>query len=89
MGSAKVDAGVVMTEFILPETVASQLQRLPYPVKLCSPSGETLGCFVPAVDPSLYEIEGGDLTVEELRAIEQSTDWYSTEEVLQHLEKLQ
>jgi hypothetical protein len=77
-----------MTELILPETVASQLQGLPYPVKLCNPSGETLGCFVPAIDPSLYEIEGADLTEEELREIEKSTDWYSTEEVLQHLEKL-
>jgi hypothetical protein len=62
---------------------------LPHPVKLCNPSGETLGCFVPAVDPSLYEIEGPEPSEEELRAVEQSTEWYSTEQVLQHLEKLQ
>jgi hypothetical protein len=77
-----------MTQLTLPETVAAQLQGLAHPIKLCAPSGETLGSFLPAVDPSQYEIEGGEPTEEELRTIEQSTEWYTTQEVLQHLEKL-
>ena len=77
-----------MSELILPEIVATQLQGLSHPVHLCDPSGKKLGCFVPAFDPSLYEIEGPEPTEEELREVEQSTEWYSTDEVLKHLEKL-
>ena len=78
-----------MSELILPETVATQLQGLFHPIHLCDASGKRLGCFVPAVDLSQYEIEGPEPTEEELREIEQSTEWYTTQEVLQHLEKLQ
>lgn len=73
----------------MPETVATQLQGLPHPVNLCDASGKTLGCFVPAVDLSLYEIKGPEPTETELREIEHSTEWYSTQEVLQRLEKIQ
>lgn len=78
-----------MSELILPETVAAQLQSFSHPVHLCDPSGKRLGRFVPQMDLSEYEIVGPDPTEEELCAIEQSTEWYSTDEVLGHLEKLQ
>jgi hypothetical protein len=77
-----------MSELILPETVATQLQGLSQPVHLCDASGKRLGCFVPAWDPSEYEELEPDLSDEELRRIEQSSEWYSTKEVLRHLEKL-
>ena len=77
-----------MNDLVMPEIVASQLQGLPHPVNLCSASGEMLGCFVPRVDPSLYEIVGPVPTEEELQEIEQSTEWYSTAQVLRHLEDL-
>jgi hypothetical protein len=77
-----------MSELILPESVAVQLQGLTDPIYLCDPSGKRLGRFVPAIDLSDYEILGPDLSEEELREIEQSSEWYSTEEVLQHLERL-
>jgi hypothetical protein len=77
-----------MNELVIPETIASQLQGLPHPVRICAPTGKLIGCFLPVVDPSLYEIEGADLTAAELQEIENSTEWYSTSEILRHLEKL-
>jgi hypothetical protein len=77
-----------MSELILPETVASQLQGLSQPVHLCDATGKRLGRFVPAVHPSAYEDLEPDLNDEELRRIEESSEWYSTDEVLCHLEKL-
>jgi hypothetical protein len=77
-----------MTEFVLPEIVATQLQGFAHPVNLCDASGKKLGCFVPAVDLSEYEVLGPEPTEEELRRAEESDDWYSTDDVLRHLEKL-
>ena len=59
-----------MSELILPETVATQLQGLSCPVHLRDASGKRLGCFVPSVDPSEYEELEPDLSDEELRGIE-------------------
>lgn len=77
-----------MNELVMPETIASQLQGLPHTVNLCNASGKILGCFVPAVDPSLYEVVGPEPSADELAQIEMSTEWYSTDEVLRHLENL-
>ena len=77
-----------MNEIVVPDTIVSQLQGLPHPINLCSASGKKLGCFVPTVDPSLYEIVGPEPSEEELDRIEQSTEWYSTDDVQRHLEKL-
>jgi hypothetical protein len=77
-----------MNDFILPDPVASQLQGLPYPVHLCDASGKKVGTFVPSVDVTKHEIVGPEPGDEELRKAEQSTEWYSTDEVLRHLESL-
>ena len=78
-----------MNELVMPANVASQLQGLPNPVKLCNPAGKAIGCFVPTIDASLYEIEGPEPTDVQLREAEAATEWYSTADVLRHLEKLQ
>jgi len=77
-----------MSELILPDAIATQLQGLVHPIQLVDASGKKLGCFVPAIDPSDYEDLEPDLSAEELRQIEQSSEWYTTDEVLRHLEKL-
>jgi hypothetical protein len=77
-----------MSDLVLPEVIANQLQGLPHPVHLCNAAGKTLGYFVPAADASDVEELGPDLSPEELRHIEQSCEWYSTDEVLRQLEKL-
>jgi hypothetical protein len=77
-----------MSELILPDAVATQLQGLSHPIQLCDASGKRLGCFVPAVDRSVYDELEPDLSDEELRCLERSTEWYTTTEVVRHLEKL-
>lgn len=77
-----------MTEFILPDSIASQLQGLGHTVSLLDPSGKKVGTFVPEIDLTKYDIVGGEPTEEELRGAEKSTEWFTTEEVLRHLESL-
>jgi hypothetical protein len=77
-----------MSEFTLPEPIARQLEGLPFPVYLFDASGKKLGCFIPVVDAREYEELEPELSDEELRRIEQSDEWYSTDEVLRHLGNL-
>jgi hypothetical protein len=78
-----------MSTYILPDKVAAELAQLGETAQLCDASGRSLGYFVPVVDPSHYEIIGPEPTDEELAEIEKSTEWYTTAEVLRHLESLQ
>ncbi|HZZ30101.1 MAG TPA: hypothetical protein VFE46_19040 [Pirellulales bacterium] len=78
-----------MGNFVIPAELAAQLAGLPHPVNLCDASGKKLGYFVPAIESSDYEIVGPDLSPEEYRKIEQSSEWHTTAEVLRHLESLQ
>jgi hypothetical protein len=78
-----------MSQFILSANSLPQLATLTHPVDLCDSSGKVLGRFVPKFDLSEWEIVGDDLTDEELRKREQSTERrYSTAEVIAHLESL-
>ncbi|MEX2092358.1 MAG: hypothetical protein WD971_06755 [Pirellulales bacterium] len=77
-----------MNDFVLPDPIASQLQGFPHVVSLCDASGKKIGTFVPTIDLSQYEIVGPEPSEEELREAEQSIEWYSTQEVLRHLENL-
>lgn len=77
-----------MSAHVLPENVAADLGRLASTTELGNSSGRVIGFFIPAVDPSEYEIIGDELTPEELERIRQSDEWYTTEEVLRHLESL-
>lgn len=77
-----------MSEFLLPDPVAFQLQGLHSPVHLVDATGKTLGTFVPKVELSQFEVIEPKLTDEQLQSIESSTEWYSTAEVKRHLESL-
>ena len=44
---------------------------------------------MPKFDMSEWEIVGPEASDEELRKREQSTEWYTTEEVLAHLKSLE
>ena len=77
-----------MSEFVLPDSIASQLLGLDHAVPLFDPSGKKVGTFLPEIDLSQYEIVGPELSEEELRAAEESTEWFTTKEVLRHLESL-
>jgi hypothetical protein len=77
-----------MSDFVLPDTLAFQLQGFGHPVHLVDSSGKKVGTFVPAIDLSQYEVVGPEPTEEDLRAAEESTEWFTTEQVLRHLEGL-
>jgi len=77
-----------MTQITLDATLATRLSTLAAPVELCDPSGRILGRFVPVVDLSELEFDAPEVSDEELDRREQSTEWYTTEEVLAHLKKL-
>jgi hypothetical protein len=78
-----------MTQIILDAGLAGQLNGLSHAVELCDPSGRVLGRFVPKFDLSEWEPISPDVSEEELDRREQSSEWYSTEQVLAHLKSLE
>jgi hypothetical protein len=78
-----------MTQVILDASMRSKLFDLRQPLDLCDESGKIIAHVIPVLDPADYEpVPPPELTEEELRAIEQSSRWYTSEEVLKHLESL-
>ena len=78
-----------MTQITLDATLSGTLHSLGQAVELCDPSGKVLGRFVPLIDLSEWEPVTPEAGEEELDRREQSTEWYSTEEVLAHLKNLE
>ena len=78
-----------MTRITVDATLSGQLHELTQVVELCDPSGRVLGQFVPALDPSEWEVVGPEASEEELDRRERSNEKrYTTAEVLAYLEKL-
>ena len=77
-----------MTKITLDENWSSKLHELTDDAELCDPSGRVLGHFIPYVDMSEWEPISPEASEEELELREQSSEWYTSEEVLAHLEKL-
>jgi hypothetical protein len=80
---------VPMNQILLDASVSSKLANLGSPIELCDPSGRVLGRFVPLVNMSEWEPVSAGASEEELDRREQSTEWYSTAEVLAHLKSLE
>jgi hypothetical protein len=78
-----------MTQIILDTSISSKLHDLTQPVELCDPAGRILGEFVPRIDMSEWEPLSPAASEEELDRREQSEDWYTTEEVMAHLKRLE
>jgi hypothetical protein len=81
----------MMTRITVDAALSSKLSEATEAVELCDSSGRVLGRFFPAPDLSQYEPDSLEPQVsdEELRRREQSEKWYTTEEVLDHLRKLE
>lgn len=77
-----------MTRIMLDAAFLSKLRNLTEPLEICNESGQVLGRFFPAPDLSQYAPLEPQVSDEELSRREQSTEWFSTAEVLAHLEKL-
>jgi hypothetical protein len=77
-----------MSRITVDASLSSLLYGLTQPVELCDPSGRILGRFVPLIDLTEWEPVTPGVSEEELDRRAQSTDWYSTSEVLEYLRKL-
>jgi hypothetical protein len=78
-----------MTRITLDAALSSQLCELGEAAELCDPAGRVLGRFVPALDPAQWEAVTPEATQAELERREQSTEWYTTQEVLTRLSRLE
>ena len=78
-----------MTQIIVDAALRSQLRGLTEPLDLCDETGKVLAHVVLALNQDDYEpCEPPVLSEEELRKRENSSRWYTSEEVLKHLENL-
>jgi hypothetical protein len=78
-----------MPKITLDEALSSKLHQLTEDAELCDPSGRVLGYFIPQVDMSEWEPVSPGASEEELERRALSTEWYTSAEVLAHLEKLE
>lgn len=78
-----------MSQIIVDTALSSKLGQQFHPVELCDPDGRVLGQFIPKIDLSQYEPLEPQVSEEELDRREQSTEWYTTEEVLAYLKSLE
>ena len=76
-----------MTKVILDAAQRRKLLDLTQPLEIWDESGRLLGRFIPILDSSRCKGVEPQLSEEELQRREQEPD-YSTEEVLDYLEKL-
>ena len=78
-----------MTQIIFDAGLRSKLGNLKQPLDLCDESGKILAHVVPAFNLDDWEpVPPPELSPEELKRIEQSTKWYTSDEVLRHLASL-
>jgi hypothetical protein len=77
-----------VTQIKLDADLSRKLREMSSAVELCDPSGRVLGQFVPIVDMSEWEAVTPEASEEELDRREKSDVWYTTEQVLAHLQKL-
>ncbi len=74
-----------MSRITVSRELKEQLQRVKSLAELCDENGEVIGCFVPERERSCLEPQ---VSEEELKRREKSTEWYTTEQVIRHLESL-
>ena len=76
-----------MTRITIDPELQEQLHALTEPAELCDEEGRVIGRFVPQVDAGAYFPLTPQVSEDELRRREESTDWSTTAEVLDHLGK--
>lgn len=77
-----------MTRIIVDNELRSKLHNLAHPLELCDDSGRILARLIPALDPSLYNLEPQISHEEFLRRLNAKEKSYTTAEVLAYLERL-
>jgi hypothetical protein len=79
----------VMTRITLDAELAQKLHELSQSVELCDPSGRVVGRFVPLIDLSEWEPMSPEASPEELERRANSTEWFTFDEVMEHLRNLE
>jgi hypothetical protein len=75
----------IMTRIVIDASLQEKLKQLGTDAELCDDAGNVFGRFVPLIDLSVWEPVSPEASEEELDRREQSTEWYTTEQVLQRL----
>ena len=77
-----------MTRITIDAELRARLHNLIEPLELCDEAGKVVARVKPVFDSTQWEPLDPQISEEELDAREKSTVWYTTEEVLRHLEQL-
>ena len=77
-----------MTRVTVDAELRARLLNLTEHLELCDENGKVLARVRPVFDPSDWEPLEPPCSEEELDQLEKSSEWYTTEEVLKHLENL-
>jgi len=77
-----------MTRITLDAELRSKLGDLSKPIELCDERGAVVAEITPKVDPTTLECWEPAIDQAELRRIEEENRWYTTDEVIRHLENL-
>jgi hypothetical protein len=80
---------MVMSHITLDAATAQQLKQAKELIEVRDPSGHVIGHFTPEIDPSAWELVGHELTEEEEERIYKEDKWYTFEEVMAHLKRLE
>jgi hypothetical protein len=78
-----------MTRVTVDDTLRSKLANFSVPVDICDDDGRVLAHVVPSASAGEYLFEEPVFDETELRRQEAAGTWYSTEEVLEHLQSLE
>jgi hypothetical protein len=81
-----------MTRVIADEGLKARLKDFSESLEICDESGNLVGYFQPLPTPihdrEIYDWAKKEFTEEELERARQSTEWYTTEQVLEYLRSL-
>jgi hypothetical protein len=78
-----------MTKVVIDDTLRSKLHNFTEAVELCDESGRVVAQVLPVEDLSLYDCTEPPISEEELERRRNSTESYTTAEVLAHLASLE
>jgi hypothetical protein len=77
-----------MNQIVIDNETKSRLGDFTEPVEICDATGRVLARLLPVVDLADVEACRPDISEEELQRREREDKWYTTQEVLDHLESL-
>jgi hypothetical protein len=78
-----------MAKVVIDDVLRSKLRNFTEPLELCDESGRIVAQVLPVEDLSLYDCTEPPISEEELERRRNSTEYYTTAEVLAHLASLE